>query len=663
MLGSTVFLSSCKKDSNGSTTEPTDESMTDEGYGPAGQGGGSMTGDTPVESSATPVSSQQIGSNTVTVSEISGFDGSASSDLGADPDDASSNTRWQYDLSFPDWQNRSMNGANNRLAFYGYSRQGKIYITLQPGTGSFSLYINDTKIDTSAMTEGKTYSVNFESIARNGQNTLQVSNLSTGKVNIRIPYPTIKTGTYQDAGISPKAIDLIDRIISEDIAHGYPSAQIAIVRHGRLVYSNSWGNIQTYDEKGDPVSSAKVTNDTLYDLASVTKMFSVNYALQYLVTQGKADIDMKVSDILGAEFYENTVDYKYSEGDKIPLETNKQYKADLTIRDILKHMGGFPAGPITFSDSAPTKDPDAARAATLREICKTPLMYKPGTKALYSDLDYMILCFCVEKLTGQPLDAFLRETFWEPLGLTHITYNPTKNGFARENCVATELKENHNNSNPRFTDDRQNPIQGEVHDPNAYYCMGGVSGHAGLFANASDLAILASVMLTGGYGEHRFFSQNVIDMFTSIQELDSSGYGLGWWREGDHTRDNYYGSTSDSNVYGHQGFTGTLAVIDPENDMVIVILSNKIHSKVLKGDKATYAGNVYTTASLGFVPQILQIGLDGKNVDDAMWRDLVSDMAEDISRTNEKYSVTDREHPRWKAYDALIAVKEKMNGG
>jgi len=582
--------------------------------------------------------------------------------------------RWQYSVSFPDWQDRSMYGANNRMGFYANVGQGKIY--LQPHeAGSFALYINDLKIDTSDIRNDQTYMLDISAIARNGTNTLQISDLSEGTIDVRIPYPEVVPGSLSGSGISQDAISLIDSIISSDIEHGFSSAQVAVVRHGALVYEKEWGNIRTYDEKGNKVDAPKVTKDTLYDLASVTKMFSVNYALQYLVTRGEVDINTKIADILGSSFYLDTVDYKYSEYEKIPLEENRKLKSELTLRDLLSHTAGFPAGPTYFADHeasvfdvkdgvnyvTSTSTDEAQRKETLRQIGMTPLMYRPGTKTLYSDMDYMILCYCVERITGKPIETFLKEVFWEPMGLTHMMYNPLQKGFSADQCAATELKENFEGRDHRFSAGRAHPVQGVVHDPNTYFCMGGVSGHAGLFSNAEDLAKLASVMLSGGYGEMKYFSRDVIDLFTSIQNQDAPGYGLGWWRKGDSARDYYYGSVADSKTYGHQGFTGTLVVIDPENDMVIVILTNKIHTSVLKGDSTPYSGNVYTTASLGFVPQILEIGLDQVTVDKGIWSSLIGDMAADYKRTIEKKKITDEDHPRYKAYKALLEVQRKIS--
>ena len=111
--------------------------------------------------------------------------------------------------------------------------------------------------------------------------------------------------------------------VFSDIAHGFPSAQLAIVRNGKLVYEKSWGQTVTYDKEGNPIESAPVTNETLYDLASNTKMYSVNYAVQYLVSRGELDLDAKITDILGEEFSKDTIEITYDGYDAVDLETDQ----------------------------------------------------------------------------------------------------------------------------------------------------------------------------------------------------------------------------------------------------------------------------------------------------------------------------------------------------
>ena len=586
---------------------------------------------------------------------------------------------WQLDVTFPDWRGdiSSTYPINNCVGFYGYSGQGRIYLECDDDASGFDLFINGKKISSRALISGKSYLADVSPVTVNGINSIQLSGLESGNIRVCIPYPVIIPGTPDEVGIDAGAFELIDRIISADIENGFSSAQLAVIKDGRLVYENSWGNVKTYDENKEPAEGVPVTADTLYDLASNTKMYSVNYALQYLLTKGEIDLNSRVVDIMGGSFADDTIKIDYEGYDAVSLDTNKKWKEELTIRDLLRHQGGFPPGPHYYNDRydhatqdfdsdkgnviyVGTAGDDKTREDTWKALCRTPLMYEPGSDTLYSDVDYMILCYCIEEITGKRLDEYLSEVFFDPMELEHITYNPLENGFAADDCAATELMGNTRDGRLHYTGIREDMIQGEVHDCNAYYCMAGVSGHAGLFSSATDLAKLASVMLTGGYGDKKYFSRDVIDLFTAPKSEAYPNFGLGWWREADHRRDWYFGSVTDSDAFGHQGFTGTLSVVDPDNNLVVVLLTNKLHTPMIEDDETLgkWYGNFYTTASLGFATQIIKMGMT-EDVDESVWSALVSDMAADAKRQLDNEGITDEDHPRMKAYKALLSVSDQ----
>lgn len=559
---------------------------------------------------------------------------------------------WQGEPVFPNWKGLDDTLAMNHMyTFVGYTGQGTLCVEPEAGVTGFNLFVNNRQVNTAAMAAGGVWNVDISGQTINGRNTIQVGGIRPrGKqVTVRVGYPTVQEGSLQDVGIDRDALELLEQIIQADVNNGFPSAQMAIVKNGKLVYQNAWGRVNAYNPDGTPkTDSPAVTNDTLYDLASNTKMYTANYALQYLVTQGKANLDSRLVDLLGSAFVEDTIDITYNGYENPGLKVNKQWKAELTLRDILRHQAGFPADPQYHNDSfdqcsqktvpgatnvlfSGWDGSAATRAATLKSIFKTPLMYKPGTKTVYSDVDYMLLAFAIEAITGKGLDAFLKETFWDPMGLTHTTYNPLLNGFAANDCAATELNGNTRDGAISFTGVRTATIQGQVHDEKCYYAMGGISGHAGLFSNATELAKLASVMLTGGYGENRYFSRNVMDAFTAPKKENAANWGLGWWREGDNQRCWYFGTQAPSNTIGHQGWTGTLTMIDPVEDLVVVYLTNKINSPVT--DKAAnpnkFNGNWYTASTLGFVAQLLYQGLQNHGTDpNNAYSALLEDMAE-----------------------------------
>lgn len=560
---------------------------------------------------------------------------------------------WQGEPVFPNWKGYvddtlAMNGM---YTFVGFAGQGTLYVEPEAGVTSFNLFVNNREISTTAMAAGGVWSVDISGQTINGRNTIQVGGIRPRgkKVTVHVGYPTVQEGTLQDVGISPDALEMLEQIIQADVDNGFPSAQMAIVKDGKLVYQNAWGTVNAYNPDGTPkTDSPAVTNETMYDLASNSKMYTANYALQYLVSQGKADLDSRLVDLLGSEFVDDTIDITYNGYENPGLAVNKQWKAELTLRDILRHQAGFPADPQYHNDSydqtaqktipgatnvlfSGSDGSPATRAATLKAIFKTPLMYEPGTKTVYSDVDYMLLAFAIEAITGKGIDVFLKETFWDPMGLTHTTYNPLQNGFAPNDCAATELNGNTRDGAIHFTGVRTATIQGEVHDEKAYYAMGGISGHAGLFSNATELAKLASIMLSGGYGENKYFTRNVMDTFTAPKKEDAANWGLGWWREGDTQRCWYFGTQSPSGTIGHQGWTGTLTMIDPSENLVVVYLTNKINSPVTDNvaNANKFNGNWYTSSTLGFVAQILYQGLQGHGEDpNNAYGALFADMAE-----------------------------------
>ncbi len=587
--------------------------------------------------------------------------------------------QWQAQPVFPAWAGYVDDtlALNSMFTFQHYSGQGTLYVAPEAGVASFALFVNNKPINTAQMAGGGVYAVDISGCTLNGDNTIQVSAVQpAGKtVQVSIPYPVVIEGTPEQVGLDRDVLEALEQLIQSDVDNGFPSAQMAVVKNGRLVYQNAWGRVNAYLPDGTPnTASPAVTNDTLYDLASNSKMYTANYALQLLVTQGKIDLDSRIVDLLGQSFVDDTIDITFSGYENPGLEVNKQWKSELTLRDILRHQAGFPADPQYHNDAfdqhtqkpaAGVANPlfsgwdgtPATRQATLKAIFKTPLMYKPGTKTVYSDVDYMLLAFVIESVTGQPLDQYLEQNFWAPMGLDHITYNPLLNGFASNDCAATELNGNTRDGAVHFTGVRTATIQGQVHDEKAFYAMGGISGHAGLFSNAADLAKLASVMLTGGYGQQKFFSRNVIDTFTAPKKENAANWGLGWWREADDGRCWYFGTQSSSGTIGHQGWTGTLTLIDPVENLVVVYLTNKINSPVTNkaANPNKFNGNWYTSSTLGFVAQILYQGLSNRAGNpNAALSALLADMAAGKFQLVAKAGATSPDHPIVRAGYALV---------
>jgi CubicO group peptidase (beta-lactamase class C family) len=338
----------------------------------------------------------------------------------------------------------------------------------------------------------------------------------------------LPVNTPKSVGMSAARLASIDRIVMRGInAGGYPGASVVIGRNGYAVYQKGFGKL------GWTTSSPRVTADrSIYDLASLTKVVGTTTAAMVLYDQGRLDLDAPVSTYLPA----------FSGG----------WKDSVTVRHLLTHRSGLPAGRDLWRIA---RTPDEARAAVL----STNLECKPGQCYIYSDLGADVLGFVIEAIAGESLDVFLHDKVFEPLGMTDTFFRPADSVTYR--IAPTEI-----------APPRGYPLKGEVHDENAY-ALGGVAGHAGLFSTAADLSIFAQMMLNGGsYNGVRILADTTVALFT---HRAAGTRALGW-----DTADGDGGSGKflDSRAYGHTGYTGTSIWIDPERQMFVLLLTNRVHA-------------------------------------------------------------------------------------
>jgi beta-N-acetylhexosaminidase len=346
-----------------------------------------------------------------------------------------------------------------------------------------------------------------------------------------------------DAGMPKDVSRLIQAALLDGVA---PGAAVAIGRHGRLAWLGSYGRIDFADD------AAPVSDSTIYDVASLTKAVATTTAVMMLVDDGRIELDAPVSRYLP--------------------EWTGEDRAAVTIRHLLTHTSGLPTWVPLFPDLR-------GRHAYLRAIARMPLKEPPGTRTQYSDLGFMLLGLIVEQQSGQPLDAFLQARVFGPLGMRDTGFNPRRWADAREREDGAEGDETRERLLARIAPTevdrtfRFTHLRGEVHDENAW-AMGGVAGHAGLFSSARDLARLAQMLLYGGvYGQTRLIREETVRAFTSRQSEHSSR-ALGWDTPGPG------GSSGDlfsAPSFGHTGFTGTSLWIDPERDLFVVLLTNRIN--------------------------------------------------------------------------------------
>ena len=351
-------------------------------------------------------------------------------------------------------------------------------------------------------------------------------------------------------GMDAAALEALDSYIVGGLADSVaPGAALAIARRGKLVRLRGYGRLDW-----DPESAA-VTPFALYDLASLTKVLGTTTAIMVLADEGVIDLDDPVIDLLS----------EFARGDA--------QKSEITIRDLLLHQAGFPPFRTYFEE---LEGLDAIRDA----VYETPLEAVPRSQTVYSDIGFMVLGWVVEAASGETLDSFLERRVFRPLGMVDTGFNPEL--AERIRIAPTE----------RDTAYRPYLIVGEVHDENAH-AMSGVAGHAGLFSSVQDLAVLVSLLLNEGMLEScdfepgsgipcgarsapiriRFLEEETVRRFTTGVGQGSSR-ALGWdTPSGRSSSGDYFSARS----YGHTGFTGTSVWIDPELELAVILLTNRVN--------------------------------------------------------------------------------------
>jgi CubicO group peptidase (beta-lactamase class C family) len=332
----------------------------------------------------------------------------------------------------------------------------------------------------------------------------------------------------KDVGMSAERLSSIDRVVKRGVtAGGYPGAAVIVGRRGYAAYEKGFGHLGWTSD-----SPAVSPERSIYDLASLTKVVGTTTAAMILYDEGRLDLDARVSRYLPS----------FSGGQKDRV----------TVRQLLTHESGLPAGRTLWRL---THSPSEAKKIVL----STPLACAPGKCQVYSDLGADVLGWVIESITGQGLDAFLQERVFVPLGMTDTEFRPDADLRAR--IAPTEV------SPPRGY-----PIRGEVHDENAW-ALGGVAGHAGLFSTAADLSLFAQMMLNmGEYQGVRIVSDSTVALFT---RRTAGTRALGWDTADGEGSSGVYMS---ERAYGHTGYTGTSLWIDPDRDMFVILLTNRVHA-------------------------------------------------------------------------------------
>ena len=331
------------------------------------------------------------------------------------------------------------------------------------------------------------------------------------------------------------------RVIDSALAsRAFPGAVVAVGRHDSVLYLKAFGHLEY--ESREPVQTS-----TIYDIASLTKVVGLTTAMMQLVAQQRVELDSPAARYV-PPFHDRSV----------------------TVRQLLTHSSGLPAFKQWWTRVHSRDDMFALADAE-------PLEAPPGTRMVYSDIGALVMTQIVEYVSGEKLDAWLDARLFRPLGMADTRFNPPPSLLPR--IAPTEMDNNW----------RHGMVRGQVHDENAA-SMGGVSGHAGMFSTAPDLARFAQMMLgcfavaprtSHGSSDARRTTHDarVVDcetvrMFTTVQQPGFSSRALGWDTP---SGTSSAGSLMSAQAFGHTGFTGTSMWMDPAQDLFVILLTNRVH--------------------------------------------------------------------------------------
>lgn len=322
----------------------------------------------------------------------------------------------------------------------------------------------------------------------------------------------------------------VDNILLEAIANGaFPGAVVLVSKKNRIIYEKSFGHL-TYDE-----NSAMVSNETIYDIASLTKVIATTTCTMICYDRKLFNLDDPVAKYL-PEFAVNE-------------------KENITIKNLLLHNSGLPAYKRYY-------DMYNSAEEVFNDIISLQLEYKTGTKTVYSDLGIIILGKLIELVTGKKLDQYCKKEIFQPLQMYNTFYNPPDSLKYR---IAPTEYDNYW---------RNKLVWGTVHDENAAL-LDGVAGHAGLFSTAEDISHLLQMLIDDGtYNGKRLINRETIELFTKKSSAKSTR-ALGWDTKS--KTGSSAGDLFDLSSFGHTGFTGTSIWVDPTRKLFVIFLTNRIY--------------------------------------------------------------------------------------
>jgi CubicO group peptidase (beta-lactamase class C family) len=352
---------------------------------------------------------------------------------------------------------------------------------------------------------------------------------------LHIPAKTYRFKKTETPEQEEKSLDkLVEKAIGEGI---FPGCVIFASRGGDILLNKGYGRFD-YEKNSPPAQP-----DTLYDLASLTKVLATTPAIMKLLESGELRL-------------QQTLDHFYPQLQNDP-------KSKITIADLLSHQSGMPAWKPLYEDlGLGISDFGFINSREIvAQVLRTPLEFNTGEKAVYSDLGFILLYDIIEKISGISFDTFCRDQIFQPLGLHSLQFIPPKKLRKQIPPTGTDAL-------------REDIIRGAVNDTNCF-AMGGVSGHAGLFGNSLDVAAAGQLFVQKGiYNSRRLFKSSTIELFSKKYNPDVSVRTLGWDTP---TPGGSGGKYFSESAIGHLGYTGTSLWVDLQQEINIVLLSNRVH--------------------------------------------------------------------------------------
>ncbi len=340
------------------------------------------------------------------------------------------------------------------------------------------------------------------------------------------------TDIPEEVGFNRDSLYNVDKVMNKAVEDSvFPGGVVTVLKDGVVAYCKGFG-YQTYDKL------VPDTKQDVFDMASLTKVIATTSSIMKLYENGKLSLDDPVSKYFP----------EFKEGEK----------AKIDLKELLTHTSGLPP------DNLLTKKNTKSPQIFMQDVLDTPLINPPGSKYVYSDLNFILLGAIVEKVSGMPLDRYAERNIFAPLGMDHTMFNPLKKKpWLKHLIPPTEID----------TVYRHELLKGIVNDERSYY-MGGVAGHAGLFSTGPNLAAYAQMLLNGGnYNGVQLYKPSIVHLFTTKESnVSNRGYGFDLKAPvGFSTA----GQLMSDKTFGHLGFTGTSMWIDPTRNLAIILLTNR----------------------------------------------------------------------------------------